>query len=317
MTVSGVNPSSSASGAQYVDGVTVKKGLEEAQKTVLDAQAQVQKATEDEYQEFVEGDETSAEKGTAKDSNSVKEKDDRVLRYYEQLETLRQQLDDIGSQRRALIAQMQAGTSASDIQSQFSALNNQARSINNSINLVFSNIIQLEDTIESERLAATLSSTGADSTSAAALTTGVAAVNSLSGQLSSNAKVDTQMGRKLAEAVVSSINTNGSTTGWCLRGVNRAMSKIYGYGFAFGSAYQALGALQNDSNFVEITSQYPTPADLKKLPAGAIVVWGKNGAHPHGHISIALGDGREASDHIANQYTNCGNGYHIFMPKEK
>ena len=42
------------------------------------------------------------------------------------------------------------------------------------------------------------------------------------------------------------------------------------------------------------------PKDLDLLPPGAIVVWGK-GTSISGHVSIALGDGREASDHIAPQ----------------
>ncbi len=316
-----MGPTSGTSGTTGVDSSSVKKKLQEANKTVLDAKTR--QAEENEYQEFIEEEDTDTSSNAKKaadenkDSSSVQEKDDRVLRYYEQIDSLRQQLDSINQQRRAVVEKMQSGTSISDLENEFVSLNNQTRSINNSINLVFMNIMQLEENIESERLASVSSgAAGVSSVSATGAATGTSAVNSTSG-LSSNAKVDTQMGKKLAEAVVSSINANGSTTGWCLRGVNRAMSKVYGYGFSFGSAYQALGALQSDSNFVEITSQYPNKSDLKNLPAGAIVVWGNNSAHPHGHISIALGDGREASDHIANQYTNSGNGYHIFMPKEK
>ena len=317
MTVGGVNPAASSGSIVKTDGSTVSKRLYDANKTVLDAKARA--AEEDEYQEFVEDDETTDETSDAKttgtsddNSGSVKEKDDRVLRYYEQIDSLRTQLDDINRQRRALVDKMQAGTSASDLQNELTALNNQS----SSINLIFATIMQLEQSIESENLA-NYSTNAASGVSNVAATTGTNAVTSATTGLSDNAKVDTQTGKKLAEAVVSCINTNGSTTGWCLRGVNRAMSKVYGYGFSFGSAYQALGALQSDSNFVEITGQYPNASDLKNLPAGAIVVWGNNSAHPHGHISIALGDGREASDHIANQYTNSGNGYHIFMPKEK
>lgn len=313
MTVSSVGPTSGNSGVQRTDGSTVAKRLQEANQTVLDAKANL--TNEDELQVLVEDDTSNGASGkTGEKSDSVKEKDERVLRYYEQIDALRKQLDDVNKQRRVLVEKMQSGTSTEELMNELTTLNSQTRSINNSINMVFANIMQLEQSIESENLANLQTTAGVSGTNSV---DGTTATTPVSSGLSNNAKVDTQMGKNLAEAVVSCINTNGSTTGWCLRGVNRAMQKVYGYGFSFGSAYQALGALQSDSNFVEITNQYPNKSDLKNLPAGAIVVWGNNSAHPHGHISIALGDGREASDHIANQYTNSGNGYHIFMPKEK
>ncbi len=313
MTVSGVDSTSANSGVFKTDGVSVAKRLQEANKTVLDAKANL--TNENDLQELVEDDALDGTAGkTGEKSDSVKEMDERVLRYYEQIDALRKQLDDVNKQRRVLVEKMQSGTSTEELMSELTTLNGQSRSINNNINMVFASIMQLEQSIESENLSNIQSGIGVSKT---ASLNGTSAAASVSPGLSSNAKVDTQTGKKLAEAVVSCINTNGSTKGWCLRGVNKAMQKVYGYGFSFGSAYQALGALQKDSNFVEITSQYPNKTDLKNLPAGAIVVWGKNGAHPHGHISIALGDGREASDHIANQYTNSGGGYHIFMPKEK
>merc|ERR1711981_949876 len=51
--------------------------------------------------------------------------------------------------------------------------------------------------------------------------------------------------------------------------------------------------------------------DLVSLPAGAIVVWGTGQAAGGGHISIALGDGNEASDHIIPQTTSL-EGIHNF-----
>ena len=58
-------------------------------------------------------------------------------------------------------------------------------------------------------------------------------------------------------------------------------------------------------------------SELPKLPAGAVVVWGKTSASPHGHISVALGDGREASDFVGNQMTNLRgySNFRVFMPK--
>ena len=34
------------------------------------------------------------------------------------------------------------------------------------------------------------------------------------------------------------------------------------------------------------------------LPRGAVVVWGRSGAKPYGHVTVALGNGMEASDHV-------------------
>ncbi|MCA9777398.1 MAG: hypothetical protein KC800_11795, partial [Candidatus Eremiobacteraeota bacterium] len=58
-----------------------------------------------------------------------------------------------------------------------------------------------------------------------------------------------------------------------------------------------------------------SPQDFKKLPAGAIVVWDKGAGHEHGHISVALGNGKEASDVIRDQITNYGTKPRVFIPK--
>lgn len=113
---------------------------------------------------------------------------------------------------------------------------------------------------------------------------------------------------KLAEGVASSRNT----TGRCYAGVADAAAKM-GVSLTGMSAYMAADQLANSSKFKEVS----IPADqLGSLPAGAIVVWGKTNVSPHGHISVALGDGREASDHIQKQmtslrgHTNC----RVFIP---
>lgn len=104
-----------------------------------------------------------------------------------------------------------------------------------------------------------------------------------------------------------------NTTGWCLRGVNDSLEKAYGFRLSYNSAYQAIPALQSRSDFTEVTNQYTSAQDLTNLPAGAIVVWENSSSHPHGHISIALGNGQEASDHIQNQTVNYGTQYHVFV----
>ena len=116
----------------------------------------------------------------------------------------------------------------------------------------------------------------------------------------------------LASAAESMASSMG-TTGWCLKGVNNTLEQVYGFRLSYNSAYQAIPDLQSRSDFTEVTDQYASASDLVNLPAGAIVVWENSSNHPHGHISIALGDGREASDHIQNQTTNYGTQYHVFI----
>lgn len=116
----------------------------------------------------------------------------------------------------------------------------------------------------------------------------------------------------LASAAESMASSMG-TTGWCLKGVNNTLEQVYGFRLSYNSAYQAIPDLQSRSDFVEVTNQYKSASDLVNLPAGAIVVWENSSNHPHGHISIALGDGREASDHIQNQTVNYGTQYHVFI----
>ena len=107
-------------------------------------------------------------------------------------------------------------------------------------------------------------------------------------------------------------NANGPG-GYCYRWVKKALSR-HGVNVSGGSAYQAADQLARNPKFREIRV---SPQDLKKLPAGAVVVWNKGNGHEHGHISIALGNGKEASDKIRNQITNYGTGVRVFLPKEQ
>ena len=76
----------------------------------------------------------------------------------------------------------------------------------------------------------------------------------------------------------------------------------------------AADQLKNSGKYTEHSV---AASQLPSLPAGAIVVWRKTAASPHGHISVALGNGKEASDHIANQMTSLrgDTGFRVFMPK--
>ena len=101
------------------------------------------------------------------------------------------------------------------------------------------------------------------------------------------------------------------TYGWCYNAVADAVERITGP-FLWGShAYQAADQLSSSIDFYEVYDY-----TLTSLPSGAIVVWGK-GSSRSGHISVSLGDGREASDHIAYQMTYHYGGApeRVFYPK--
>jgi hypothetical protein len=124
---------------------------------------------------------------------------------------------------------------------------------------------------------------------------------------------ETSAGRALA-AEASRIATMRNTTGRCYAGVADAVDAKVGR-FLWGmSAYMAADQLAARPEFKEVNV---SAQELSKLPAGAIVVWGKTDASPDGHISIALGDGREASDHIDTQRTHLRGftNFRVFIPK--
>ncbi len=93
------------------------------------------------------------------------------------------------------------------------------------------------------------------------------------------------------------IASRRNTVGYCYNAAADAIEAIVGRFLWGASAYLAADQLAAHPRFTEVSVD-----DLRTLPAGAIVVWGR-GSSAHGHISIALGDGREASDHIASQMT--------------
>lgn len=126
-------------------------------------------------------------------------------------------------------------------------------------------------------------------------------------------KTPTQGGKSLA-AAAARVARRRNTVGRCYAGVAEAVDSAIGR-FLWGmSAYMAADQLAKHPKFKEIKV---AAKDLKTLPPGAIVVWRKTGRSPHGHISVALGDGREASDHIGNQMTSLrgDTGVRVFIVK--
>ncbi|MEK7431858.1 MAG: peptidoglycan-binding domain-containing protein [Cyanobacteriota bacterium] len=125
--------------------------------------------------------------------------------------------------------------------------------------------------------------------------------------------VSSSYSAKLLAKAAEKVARARGTFGMCYAGVATAMDRVFG-GIVYGnSAYMAAPQLASNKKFKEVKIK---SSELPKLPAGAVVVWGKTKDSPHGHISVALGNGKEASDHITNQltnlrgYTNC----RVFLP---
>ena len=114
-----------------------------------------------------------------------------------------------------------------------------------------------------------------------------------------------------AKAIAAATNTVGRCYAKVADAVDATIA-VFLYG---NSAYESADQFAKRGEFTEIKGL--TGSDLPKLPAGAIVVWGKTAASPHGHISVALGNGQEASDHLASQITSLrgANNFRVFMPK--
>lgn len=119
----------------------------------------------------------------------------------------------------------------------------------------------------------------------------------------------TDFGRTLAADAGK--NTNGPG-GRCLQWVQNSLERNGVKIPRKPSAYMVADDLAKHPKFREVQVK---PADLPKLPPGAVVVWDKGPGHPHGHISIALGNGREASDKNRQQITNYGTSVRVFMPR--
>ena len=118
----------------------------------------------------------------------------------------------------------------------------------------------------------------------------------------------TEFGRKLAADAGKNANGPG---GYCYKWVAQSLAR-HGVSVSGASAYMGADQLAKNDKFREVKVN---PSEFKKLPPGAVVVWNKGPGKPHGHISIALGDGREASDKIRNQITNYGTSARVFIPK--
>lgn len=119
----------------------------------------------------------------------------------------------------------------------------------------------------------------------------------------------TEMSRRLAAAALRESTDGDSNGGWCARDVGEALRAV-GLGVARGDAWTKAAVLAGDPRFRELKV---APNEIDKLPPGAIIVWDKGPGLPYGHISIALGDGREASDLLKKQM-HLKTSYRVFLP---
>ena len=121
------------------------------------------------------------------------------------------------------------------------------------------------------------------------------------------------------------------TVGHCAGGVSDTIAALLGNGPQDTNwrlncdAWQAGDVLSNSKfsqYFTEVTGQY-TKDDIKNLPAGAIVVFGKNSSKQYGHICIMDGQGNQMSDwkgeynpsYYENNFFSKGSSLRIFLPK--
>lgn len=118
------------------------------------------------------------------------------------------------------------------------------------------------------------------------------------------------LGKKLAQEVASHVEPR--STGFCSRYVSNAMARL-GIAGKREHAYKMISSLRQNPHFREVDA---SSVDLKKLPAGCVVVYPQKSAgysSKYGHIEITLGNGTAASDFI-NKKVKSSPDMKIFVP---
>lgn len=127
---------------------------------------------------------------------------------------------------------------------------------------------------------------------------------------------NSQLGNKLANIAYKNA-TERNSRHRCLAGARESFNDMGLVKGSMGaSAYQAAAVLAKNKNFKEVQVSRD---DIKNLPAGCVVVWNKNyfgkkSSDIHGHIAITLGNGKEASDHVANKTYMLNSSHRVFVP---
>lgn len=120
------------------------------------------------------------------------------------------------------------------------------------------------------------------------------------------------LGDRLAQSTLNEAATNRNLgKSRCYHFVKRGLAQE-GVNLEGKHAYLAANQLAKNDQFSEVKVK---PSELSSLPAGAVVVWNKGGKHKSGHISVALGDGREISDRIRPQTEGYGTAVRVFLPQ--
>jgi LysM repeat protein len=122
------------------------------------------------------------------------------------------------------------------------------------------------------------------------------------------------LGKALAAASMSESRGRTRAGGMCYFGVANAVDRVIGRFLSGNHAYTAASQFASRKDLFTETSA----GNLRSLPAGAIVVWGR-GTSASGHISIAQGNGMETSDFIGAQmtYHYGGASARVFLPKSR
>ncbi|MBE7706404.1 MAG: hypothetical protein E7Z91_04080 [Cyanobacteria bacterium SIG30] len=132
-------------------------------------------------------------------------------------------------------------------------------------------------------------------------------------QLKSSGMYDEKRGKALADAALELYGNDHVANGYCATGVSQAINKAFGYSTR-GNGCDYANVLSNKEDWVEVTDEYPNRADLKNLPAGAIVSWSSSSQKPYGHVFISDGNGHEISDFTGNINYNYPTTYRVFLP---
>jgi len=128
----------------------------------------------------------------------------------------------------------------------------------------------------------------------------------------SDIKYDESKGQKLASSGLKNalaLNTEHQ----CAKGVTMAIRDARGAKsrYMVGSAYNLAGKLDKDSGFKEISV---AKNDLRKLPAGCVIVWDASPGHKDGHTAITSGDGKEFSSKVRNTVVRNDANYAVYAP---
>lgn len=223
------------------------------------------------------------------------------------MKQLQEELNSIRQQKQSLISQMAFVEDADERQS----ISSELKDLNKQADSVYMDIVkelQNYNNTLTELISGTVKQKVEESSVIQGIQSSSISPSALQTTLDG---YNAQAGQKIAQ----SAHTVDGTTGWCLKGVNDSLQRIYGKRLSYNSAYQAIPELQSGQGMGEHFREVSVSRDeLSSLPAGAIVVWEASPGHEHGHISIALGDGRESSDHITSQMTSRDANFHVFIP---